>query len=187
MEGNDVKPLDLDTVKSATSKIIAKSAFLKVGDWPGLAEEDVAKILPLLASKVPDGSKPVYIAGGVLYSLDEKGMLASKEHPAAAPYMWPIAHDVRPAAQSLGARKCEDCHSAGTPFFYGKVLVDSPVREKAGALKEMKDLYEVDVIVYPRVNLFFKWLIIVVMTLLIMHILGDLYRRILTRLFKKTG
>jgi hypothetical protein len=36
-----------------------------------------------------------------------------------------------------------------------------------------------------RVNLFFKLLIIGVMALLILHILGDLYRRVMLRLFKR--
>jgi hypothetical protein len=127
----------LDTVKTATSKVIAKSALSKVGDWPGLTQEDIAKILLLLASKVPDGSKPVYIAGGELYSIDKAGKLASTEHPAAAPYMWPIAHDVRPAAQSLGVRKCEDCHSTDSAFLFGLVGVDSPLKDVAAAGVEM--------------------------------------------------
>ena len=32
---------------------------------------------------------------------------------------WPLAHDVRPAAQSLGARGCADCHATDAPFLYG--------------------------------------------------------------------
>jgi hypothetical protein len=100
--------------------------------------------------------------------------------------MWPIAHDVRPAAQSLGVRNCEDCHSPDLPFFFGKVQVDSPIKGKAG-YRVMKDIYEFAGPVYVRVNLFFKWLIIVTMGLLIMHILGDLYRRVILRLFKKSG
>ncbi len=103
----------------------------------------------------------------------------------AEPYLWPIAHDVRPAAQSLGVRRCEDCHSTGSPFFFGKVLVDSPVEGKGGVFRKMMDMYEVGGPVYVRVNWFFKWLIIVVMTLLIMHIMGDLYRRGLLWLAKR--
>ncbi len=38
-----------------------------------------------------------------------------------ASYRWALAHDVRPAAQSLGVRGCEDCHSAGGPIFFGAV------------------------------------------------------------------
>ena len=185
MNNDTITPLDMDTVKAATSKVIAKTALSKVGDWPSLKEEDIAKVLSLLVSKVSDGAKPVYIAGGKLYSLNEAGQVASAEHKMAAPYMWPIAHDVRPAAQSLGGRRCEDCHSTDSPFFFGKVLVDSPVEGKGGVFRKMMDMYEVGGPVYVRVNWFFKLLIIVVMTLLIMHIMGDLYRRGLLWLAKR--
>jgi hypothetical protein len=184
MSGDTITPLNMDTVKAATAKVIAKSAMSKVGDWPDLKEDDISKILTLLVSSVPDGAKPVYIAGGRVYLLGSGVELASIEHPVAAPYMWPIAHDVRPAAQSLGVRRCEDCHSPDSPFLFGKVCVDSPVEGKSG-LREMKDMYEFAGPVYVRVNWFFRVLIIGVMALLILHILGDLYRRVMLRLFKR--
>jgi hypothetical protein len=177
MTDDNVIPLNMDAVKAATSKVITKTAMPKVWDWPSLKEEDIAKILTLLGTNVPDGAKPVYVAGGRIYLLGSGVELTSVEHPAAAPYLWPIAHDVRPAAQSLGIRRCEDCHSTDSPFFFGKVLVDTPVEGKAGAFIKMMDMYEVGGPVYVRVNWFFKLLIIAVMTLLIMHIMGDLYRR----------
>jgi hypothetical protein len=99
--------------------------------------------------------------------------------------MWPIAHNVRPAAQSLGARACEDCHSPEAPFFKGLVCVDSPVQAKDGVFRKMTDMYEFEGPVYVRVNWVFKLLIVAVMTLLILHILGDLYRRIMSWLAKR--
>jgi hypothetical protein len=99
--------------------------------------------------------------------------------------MWPIAHNVRPAAQSLGARACEDCHSPEAPFFKGLVCVDSPVQAKDGVFRKMTDMYEFDGPVYVRVNLVFKLLIVAVMTLLMLHILGDLYRRVMLWLAKR--
>jgi len=36
-------------------------------------------------------------------------------------YRWPLAHDVRPAAQSLGVRGCEDCHSVRGSVFFGAI------------------------------------------------------------------
>jgi hypothetical protein len=128
MKGDSVTPLDLDTVKAATSRVITKAALSKVGDWPDLKQEDIAKILSMLGDKVPEGAKPVYVTGSRLYSLNGSGQLASAEHKIASPYMWPIAHDVRPAAQSLGVRNCQDCHSTDAPFFFGKVAVDSPLK-----------------------------------------------------------
>ena len=137
MADGNVTPLNMDTVKSATSKTITKAAFSKTGDWPDLKEEDVEKVLTSLASEVPAGAKPVYITGGKLYSLGDSGKLASMEHKAAAPYLWPIAHDVRPAAQSLGVRRCQDCHSAGSPFLFGFVSTDSPLKSASALGKEM--------------------------------------------------
>jgi len=137
-ETNDtITPLDLDTVRAATARVITRSALSKVGDWPSLTEEDITKILSLLVSKASGGARPVYITGGKVYSLNASGKLASAEHEVAAPYLWPIAHDVRPAAQSLGVRRCEDCHSVDAPFFFGLVSVDSPVKVVSSAGREM--------------------------------------------------
>jgi hypothetical protein len=136
MSGDAVTPLNLDTVRSATSQVITKGALSKVGDWPELKEEDIAKILSLLADKVR-GAGPVYITAGRLFSLDDAGKITPVEHPKAAPYMWPIAHDIRPAAQSLGMRRCEDCHSTDSPFLFGLVNRDSPLKSVSATSVEM--------------------------------------------------
>ena len=49
--------------------------------------------------------------------------------------MWPIAHDVRPAAQSLGVRNCKDCHATDSPFLFGLVSGDSPLKSAAAGVK----------------------------------------------------
>jgi hypothetical protein len=136
-DGN-VVPLDMDTVKSATSRTITKAAFSKTGSWPELKDEDVNKILTALGSKVAADAKAVYITGGRIYSLDEGGNLVSADSNAAAPYMWPIAHDVRPAAQSLGVRSCQDCHAIDSPFLFGLVSGDSPLKSAAAGVKMIK-------------------------------------------------
>jgi len=75
-----------------------------------------------------------------LYSLSDSGALVTESgYPAAKPYMWPIAHDVRPAAQALGIRYCTDCHATDAPFFFGKVKVDSQ-----GGFKKMVEFQDVD-------------------------------------------
>ena len=126
-EGN-VTPLAMETVKSATERVITKTAFSKTGSWPDLKDEDVIKILTALGEKVDAGAKPAYVTGGKLYSLDAGGKLVSADSKMAGPYLWPIAHDVRPAAQSLGVRNCQDCHTTNSPFLFGLVSVDSPLR-----------------------------------------------------------
>jgi len=138
LSGDAVVPLDMDTVRPATVNVIGKSAT-SAGDWPTLTEEQIAKILTSLSEKVSAQGKAVYVAGGKMYSLDEGGKVASTEHDAAKPVMWPVAHNVRSAAQSLGVRKCEDCHSADSGFFFGNIPIDSPLASGRG-VKKMVEL-----------------------------------------------
>jgi len=142
-DGNNITPFDMETVKAATGKVIKRAALSEVKSWPDLKEEDIAKILTGLAENVEGEAKPVYIAAGKLYSLDKAGKLVSAEDKIAAPFMWPIAHDVRPAAQSLGIRRCEDCHSKDSPFFFGNIALDGPVQGQKGNI-EMISLQEVN-------------------------------------------
>jgi hypothetical protein len=92
-----------------------------------LTPDRVASVLEKLADA--DAGEAVYVAGGKLYRRAADGTLAASDHAAAAPYAWPVGHDVRPAARSLGAgARCTDCHSADAPFFFGQVLAESPAQ-----------------------------------------------------------
>ena len=125
-------------------------------------------------------------ATGNLYGFDDSGDLSLEDdHPAAKHYLWSIAHNVRPAAQSLGARRCEDCHSPGSPFFFGKIAVDTPVENRAGSFVEMNQMHEASGPTHVAINKFFKYMIITVMTLLILHIMGDLFRRFMSKMSAK--
>ena len=53
--------------------------------------------------------------------------ISSKKHEAAKPYTWAIGHNVRPAAQGLGATGCSDCHSLNSAFHFGKVGIQTPL------------------------------------------------------------
>ena len=76
--------------------------------------------------------------GGKLHVLGEAGKLVVEDHDAAKPYAWPLAHDVRPAVQSLGSDGgCTDCHSAGSGFLFGKVVADVPADLGAPAMLDM--------------------------------------------------
>ncbi|KPK44056.1 MAG: hypothetical protein AMJ65_04095 [Phycisphaerae bacterium SG8_4] len=179
-----IVPVAFETVISVAGAALADVERPVSGDWPALTMDNIVTGLKAIADSVE--GKPVYISGGSLYGFDDSGDLyEEKEHPAARPYMWAIGHDVRPAAQSLGARRCEDCHSPGAPFFFGRVAVDSPVAERAGAFVEMNQLHEVTGPTYVAVNKFFKYMIIIVMTLLILHIMGDLFRRVMNKIRAK--
>jgi len=107
----------------------------RVNDWIELDEEQIGGVLKAIAKsneKREEGQPelaPVYVAGGQLYRLSNNGVMVSEAHEAADPYKWPIAHDVRPAAQSLGSNgRCADCHDKNAPFIFGQVEVDTPLK-----------------------------------------------------------
>ncbi len=125
MEGDAVTPIPLAKVLTAAGSILSAEVERK-DNWRPLTEKQVAEVLGLLSQQ--QGSKPVYIAGGKLYQLGSKNALQSSAHPAAGAYAWPMAHDVRPAGQSLGVRKCVDCHTTDSPFFFAGVELDSPIQ-----------------------------------------------------------
>ncbi|MBN1939337.1 MAG: hypothetical protein JW843_07115 [Candidatus Aminicenantes bacterium] len=91
-----------------------------------LTEGQVASVLEALAGS--GTNDPVYISGGKLFRLDGKGVLEAVEHQAAEPVAWPMAHQVRPARQSLGWNGCTDCHSATSDFFFTRVEGRGPLR-----------------------------------------------------------
>ena len=149
LEDDKVTPIDIETVRQTVGEVFAGVKLPASGDWPDLTtEEHITKALREL-QKVVKG-EAVYICGGKLYSLKIRrtAVLVSYEHFAAQSYLWPIAHNVRPAAQSLGVRYCTDCHATDAPFFFGDVAVDSPI--VAG--RETKKMIE-----FQDINPFYAW------------------------------
>jgi len=140
VEDQNVSPIAFTTVTEVIVPIFADVNRPTSGDWPELTTEHIIKGLTALAKSVR--GTPGYISAGKLYKLDDSGTLSKEEHMAAKPYLWPIAHDVRPAAQSLGVRRCEDCHSTDSAFFFGKAVVDSPIVTARG-VKPMVEFVKV--------------------------------------------
>ncbi|MHC4069065.1 MAG: hypothetical protein ACYS18_08925 [Planctomycetota bacterium] len=134
LKDGDVAPIALELVGKAAGKILDSRKVSRSGDWPDLTAEQITKVLVVLKNTV---AKPVYVCAGKVYSLDKKDQLAEEENSAAKPYLWPIAHDVRPAAHSLGSGGCSDCHTTDRPFFFGRVDVDSPLVSEAASTREM--------------------------------------------------
>ena len=103
-----------------------RTVTTKAGTEQTLTEEQVALVLAALA-KSGEKSDFVYISGGRMFRLDKNGKLAAGAHPAAEPVTWPLAHNVRPAQQSLGWNGCTDCHSGGSDFFFTKLRGTGPL------------------------------------------------------------
>ena len=143
----------------------------RVNDWIELTEKQIGKVLKLIGEyewELEEGEpepEPVYVAGGRLYSLSN-GVVVPTDHDAAEPYKWPIAHDVRPAAQSLGSNgRCADCHDKDSPFIFGQVEVDTPIKPAEKQSVAMTEFGELDRGYYQMFAftfLFRPWLKVVV-------------------------
>jgi hypothetical protein len=63
----------------------------------------------------------VFVTGGRIYSIDQNKTLDWEDMNGGGFYSWPVAHNVRPAQQSLGINGCDDCHSLNSNFYFGEV------------------------------------------------------------------
>ena len=132
LKGDAVTPLSPDAVIDAADKILETKPAVEgeaAKDITLISREQILETLKALAADT--GAEPVYVGGGKLYRLTSDGELVGADHPAAQPYSWPIAHDVRPATQALGyalgyGDRCTDCHARKSPFFFGEVAAEVP-------------------------------------------------------------
>ncbi len=142
---NKVTPIASEVIDPVISKILPDRKLLRSGDWMELTAEQISQVLSSLTPGFTLPEVPVYISGGKIYRIDCNNKITAQESHFAEPYLWPIAHNVRPASQSLGIRGCEDCHSTKQPFFFGNVEIDSPVLSQSRLVKKMTDFQDIDV------------------------------------------
>lgn len=138
MDQNDVVPLKQEDYLLIAQKIIGYIDSLGTGNWPQLTDSQIVKVLDSLRTS-GRVSHPVYVAGGRVHALDETRKLKQVDHTAAMPYLWPLAHDVRPALQSLGVKGCDDCHSTDSNFYFGKVPIQTPLQMVRVGRQSMTD------------------------------------------------
>ena len=142
LEQGEVTPIELSVVEKVIGSVFADIELASTGDWPQVTKEMITAAIKALSTSV--ASKAVYIGGGKLYNLDDSGQLLEQDnHPAAKPYLWPLAHNVRPAAQSLGVRYCTDCHATDAPFFFGDIKIDSPIVAGQNSFKKMNEFQDI--------------------------------------------
>jgi hypothetical protein len=109
-----------------------------------------------------DGT-PVYVSAGKAHRVNADGKFEAFDHPAAQPYAWPLAHDVRPARLSLGSGGCQDCHADETPMFYGTVTATGPAPISTAEPIAMYEFEGIDAKLFGiwnqsfRVRTAFKW------------------------------
>ncbi len=111
LKDGKIVPAPLDRVREAVAAVAQ-----------GLDKPCEEPPVPAVLAKLKElgTTEAVRVAGGKIYRM-KGGALAGDEGPEAEAYTWPVAHNVRSAQQALGADGCSDCHSAGSPFFYGTV------------------------------------------------------------------
>jgi hypothetical protein len=142
-------PVSFNRVGSLVKAIFARDTTRIVGRWPVLRESDILEILQQLRQDDSTAGDPVYVSGGGLYAISPGGTLVKREAKAAEPYLWPIAHDVRPKTQSLGVRGCADCHATDAPFHFGVVTIASPYVVNPDSTTRMTE--------YQRTNAVSAW------------------------------
>jgi hypothetical protein len=120
-----------------------------VGEEHTLTEEQVKRVLQSLSSldnpqESGEAKRYFYISSGQMFRLDESGNLTADEHSTAEPVIWPLAHRVRPAQQSLGINGCTDCHTEGSVFFFNSVRGDGPLKTQRIAVRSAHTFMELD-------------------------------------------
>jgi len=125
----DGKPL----VAPFTEKVVVDI----IGTTKSFNEDQVVAMLKKL------GNGASYISNGRKFDLEGDQLVAS-DHEAAEPISWPLGHDVRGTAQSLGAKSCKECHSEEAPFLFGTVTATGPLLTDKAQVKSMHEFQELD-------------------------------------------
>lgn len=124
--------------KPLVTPFAEKAVVDLVGTAKSFNEDQVADMLKKL------GNGANYISNGRKFTLSESGELVDEDDAAAEPVSWPIGHDVRSTAQSLGAKKCQDCHSENSGFLFGTVTATGPLLTDRSSVVSMHEFEQVD-------------------------------------------
>ena len=145
-------PTSTPNPKEATDNATDNAAATPVTPTPAATPAKPAPPKPMASQ----AAIAVYVSGGVVYKLtDGLEIPAAKslrkaegltletinDHPAAKPYAWPLAHEVRSARQALGVTGCTECHSKGAPLFYGQVAAVGPAPTDEPITVAMHELF----------------------------------------------
>jgi len=130
------------------------------------------------------GKKVVWILNDKLYSSGNKWEKLPKHDYEASPYasVYKYSHDVAPAKAALGSKGCSDCHSKNSHFFFAQVL-EYPFGDDGKPIT----VKQADLLGYKEVpsgrnpwtywtGVFFKYLTIVVLFGLVVHMILDALR-----------
>jgi hypothetical protein len=112
-DGLEVSPIPLETL----SAVLKTPLPVELG--PEIGAPEIYSTVQNLEHLEKINTDLTYFAGGAYYAITFGGGHDKGGYHPSARYAWPIAHDVRPALQSLGSNGCDDCHSDKGPLFQG--------------------------------------------------------------------
>lgn len=158
IKGNELVPILPERVRPLLTSFFVADTLRQPGAWATLADTTMIAMLDTIATLDSTAGEVVYIGGGKLHRLDKTHKLMQQDHLAAQPYSWPFAHDVRPAAQSLGVRGCNDCHATEAPFYFGKVETASAVPSTFMRMTNFQDTAAIFPWAFSMSFLFRPWL-----------------------------
>ncbi|MDP8243232.1 MAG: hypothetical protein P9L94_04060 [Candidatus Hinthialibacter antarcticus] len=143
--------LTLDQIKSHVGDLDNKFREQVQDRWGNIDNQLITNVFDSIRVENSETNTwPNLISGSRKYSLtDTPPKLFTGNQ--SEPYLWPMGHDVRPAAQSLGVRGCDDCHSQGAAFFTGALPVDGPYVDESYSEIQMIALMQID---QPYTHLF---------------------------------
>ncbi len=132
------------------------------------------------------GGKTVVFVDGDRYTADGSTWTDIPKKPYEySPYgsVFKYSHDICPAKNALGAKGCTDCHSDKSDFFFGKVMKQpfdangTPTYEPQYKLMGYDGHARRYAGMAGATAAFFKWLAIIVLAGLFIHILLDFFAR----------
>ena len=127
LKGKKLKPLNPMKIREIASGVIGYIDSLGTGSWPQVSDSLIYQILDTLRSAGLAADEPVFTAGGKIFRQADRYGLKEIDAADLGPDIWPLAHDVRPASQSLGSEGCNECHGNTSAFFFSLIKIDSPL------------------------------------------------------------
>jgi hypothetical protein len=138
-QGGAIVPLPVERVQRVARKLAARAKPREAVEAGPLSDDEIKVMLGQLAAG--DANKAVvYVRDGLAHRLTADGALVAAPDPAGSPYLWPLAHDVRPAGQSLGVRGCTDCHAENAAIYFGSLAAAD---EGDAGRRPLQRMYEV--------------------------------------------
>jgi len=125
------KPMELKTAQPVIMEVISHSDTLGTGSWPTISDSLILAVFDSLQDAGMGENELAYISGGYRYTMVDSGRLVAFHDKSLKPYIWPLAHDVRPATQSLGINGCNDCHTINSALYFSRVDRDTPFKSES--------------------------------------------------------